>query len=148
VIVNDEADVTLVADALRSVCPTDDMCEAYPDEGSCWEAHPIHAMGRRHGRIVSVEGDPDAIARVVLDALSDWLLPRGGQTRTHYAIRVDEEHPKRTERCGQLIVHLGQEKSRACREFWQGWTPMARTVTRWLDGSELYGPWKEIVDAD
>jgi hypothetical protein len=71
----------------------------------------------------------------------------GGKTREEFAVRVDEVHPRRYEDKGDLMTHLGEEKSRHCREIWPGWTPMVRTVTSWPDGSIYTGPWREAPDA-
>jgi hypothetical protein len=59
-------------------------------------------------------------------------------TREEWGIRVDVEHPSRSEKVGDIMTHLGEEKSRRCREFWHGWTPVLRTVTHEAT------PWIEV----
>ena len=60
-----------------------------------------------------------------------------GCVHERWAIRVDTPHPRRSERLGDLMTHLGEEKSRRCREVWAGWTPVRRTVvhfaTEWVE---------------
>ena len=62
------------------------------------------------------------------------------QERTEeWAIRVDVPHPRRREVAGDYIRHMGEEKSRRCREVWDGWTP----VRRWVIPTKV-GPWEEF----
>jgi len=74
------------------------------------------------------------------------LMPDGGQTREEWAIRVDEPHPRRHEKAGDLMTHFSAPHSRRCREVWAGWTPMRRTVTTFADGSTYTSAW-ETTDA-
>jgi hypothetical protein len=60
-----------------------------------------------------------------------------GPAEIEYGVRVDRPHPRRRERAGDLMTHLGREKSLRCREFWDGWTPVVRTVTPWVEADAL-----------
>ncbi|MEV1331145.1 hypothetical protein AB0J20_16385 [Micromonospora costi] len=75
-----DTDVQMVALALADACPTPEQCADTHDE--CVRRNGIHwlsvgpgGLGNQH--ITAVEGDPRAIARVVLDALAaaGRLLP-------------------------------------------------------------------------
>lgn len=86
----------------------------------------------------------------VLTALADagLLLPPGGETRVEWAVRVDVPVPGRKEHPGDIMTHLGEEKSRRCREVWEGWTPLRRSVTSWPNGSVHTGPWCAVDALD
>jgi hypothetical protein len=84
--------------------------------------------------LTSIRGaDATEIAPVALDALAAAgyvLIPTAGMVE-QWGIRVDEAHPQRSEAVGTVMTHLGEEKSRRCRDIWPGWTPVRRTVSGW-----------------
>ena len=60
---------------------------------------------------------------------------------TQWGVRVDVVHPRRKEKVGDVMTHLGEEKSRRCREFWHGWTPVCREVQ-----PAVHGPWMAVPE--
>jgi len=93
--------------------------------------------------LVASRGVGSCAAADILDALYEigLLLTPGFTCSEEWAIRVDEPHPSRYEKRGDVMTHLGDEKSRRCREVWHGWTPLSRGITTWPDGTVMYGPW-------
>jgi hypothetical protein len=77
--VNHQVHLDAIADAIRANCPTDEVCDALGP--ACYEKHPIHAMAYtrqemmavptpdRGDVITSVEGSPEAFARIAFDVL-------------------------------------------------------------------------------
>jgi hypothetical protein len=62
----------LATKAITDACPTEEQCHtasALSTAGDCLSAHPIHVSGESNGAIFLVEGEPQALADVVLAAV-------------------------------------------------------------------------------
>jgi hypothetical protein len=57
-----------------------------------------------------------------------------------WGILVNEPHPRRREKAGDVIKLQGPDaetKARRCKEIWAGWSPVRRTIRR-------AGPWEPV----
>lgn len=90
----------------------------------------------------SLTGTIGPAATAVLGALAEagLLLPPGAETRVEWALRVDEPHPARREKLGDLIK-IGEKAAPYGPRAWKGWVPVSRTITT------VTGPWREVDDA-
>lgn len=61
-------------------------------------------------------------------------MTRGvGKTSIEWAVRVDNPHPRRSEKAGDVITGLAPETVKCANEVWEGWTPVYRRVTAWRE---------------
>lgn len=81
-----------------------------------------------------------AAARAVLAALADAgrLTPAGAVWRQQLGVRVDAEHPRRSEQAGHVMTHLSDETAQVAHKVWEGWTTVRRDVL------EYASPWAEL----
>lgn len=88
------------------------------------------------GHLSSCPASGDDLARAALRALAEAgrLLPAGLKITEEIAVSVDVAHPRRSEKVGDILTHLGDEKSRRAKEVWHGWTPVKRFTasTPWV----------------
>jgi hypothetical protein len=88
------------------------VVEVVPDDG---RGHPV-----------TVWGHPERLADAILAAIQP-VLDEG--VTIEWGIRVDVPHPRRSEKAGEIMTHFDEQKSRRCKEIWDGWTPVSRR--RW-----------------
>jgi hypothetical protein len=107
----------LATKAITDACPTEEQCHsaaALSTAGDCLSAHPIHVSGESNGAIFLVEGEPAALADVVLAAIlpvyREQVLREGGDradaalSRAAAAFRATSEDPTLV---AQFLNHFG-----------------------------------------
>lgn len=60
-----------------------------------------------------------------------------------WKVRVDEPHPRRSEKAGDLILMADGRVALASRRIWAGWTPGYELHVFLADGTRVIGPWRE-----
>ena len=60
-----------------------------------------------------------------------------------WEVRVDQPHPRRTEKAGDYILMADGRIALAARNIWAGWTPGFRLHITLTDGTTVIGPWTE-----
>jgi hypothetical protein len=60
-----------------------------------------------------------------------------------WKVRVDEPHPRRTEKRGDFIDMADGRVTLAARTIWAGWTPGYELHVTLADGTRITGPWRE-----
>lgn len=116
------------------------------DQVAVSDCEHFYATRVRGGEPVSVRactlcGQPDwPDLREQVERLCEAAAELASElTEVQYGIRVDVAHPHRQEKPGDVITHIAEVRTvLRCREVWDGWTPVKRTL----------GPWSEVAEQE